>query len=179
MDKTGLPLPAEIADENAMSAVPTRSLHQLKNFSDCLLLRGGSFSKCEQEDLVIGLLSVGANTDRHEDRSALAVRTKAIRSAIDYVEQNDKDNVLISDVCASINIPLRTLRRAFHEKFGMGPKAYFNRVRLGRVRSELLKTERELCIADAANEWGFWHMGQFAADYQKMFGEKPSETLKR
>ena len=32
-------------------------------------------------------------------------------------------------------------------------------------------------VADAANEWGFWHMGQFAKDYRRMFGELPSETL--
>ena len=34
-------------------------------------------------------------------------------------------------------------------------------------------------IADVANEWGFWHMGQLAADYRRHFGENPSETLRR
>jgi AraC-like DNA-binding protein len=34
-------------------------------------------------------------------------------------------------------------------------------------------------ITDVANEWGFWHMGQFAADYQSQFGELPSETRNR
>jgi AraC family ethanolamine operon transcriptional activator len=32
-------------------------------------------------------------------------------------------------------------------------------------------------ISDVANDWGFWHMGQFAADYKKLFGELPSEIL--
>jgi len=34
-------------------------------------------------------------------------------------------------------------------------------------------------VADVANEWGFWHMGQFVADYRRRFGERPSETLRR
>ena len=32
-------------------------------------------------------------------------------------------------------------------------------------------------ILNIANDWGFWHMGQFAADYKSLFGELPSETL--
>ena len=34
-------------------------------------------------------------------------------------------------------------------------------------------------VADTANARGFWHMGQFAADYRRMFGKLPSETLAR
>jgi transcriptional regulator GlxA family with amidase domain len=34
-------------------------------------------------------------------------------------------------------------------------------------------------IADAANAWGFWHMGQFAKDYRTLFGELPSQTRAR
>ncbi len=37
----------------------------------------------------------------------------------------------------------------------------------------------DLRIADIANRYGFWHMGQFAADYRRMFAELPSETWKR
>ena len=32
-------------------------------------------------------------------------------------------------------------------------------------------------ISDAANAWGYWHLGQFAADFRNMFGELPSKTL--
>ena len=31
-------------------------------------------------------------------------------------------------------------------------------------------------IRDIANRYGFWHMGQFAADYKKLFGELLSKT---
>jgi hypothetical protein len=34
-------------------------------------------------------------------------------------------------------------------------------------------------VSDVANSWGFWHMGQFAADYRAMFGELSSSTLNR
>ncbi|WP_338353092.1 hypothetical protein [Thalassolituus oleivorans] len=34
-------------------------------------------------------------------------------------------------------------------------------------------------MAVVAANWGFWHPGQFAKDYKQLFGENPSETVKR
>jgi AraC family ethanolamine operon transcriptional activator len=33
-------------------------------------------------------------------------------------------------------------------------------------------------VNETAQSWGFFHLGQFAADYSKLFGELPSQTLK-
>jgi AraC family ethanolamine operon transcriptional activator len=33
-------------------------------------------------------------------------------------------------------------------------------------------------VQDVAAAWGFWHLSQFATDYRKLFGVRPSETLK-
>ena len=46
------------------------------------------------------------------------------------------------------------------------------------MRHELLAGSADTRISDVANRWGFWHMGSFAADYRKQFGELPSETLR-
>ena len=70
----------------------------------------------------------------------------------------------------------RTLRRAFKERFGVSPKSYLRSQKLIGVRRQLRATGAETLVSDIANEWGFWHMGQFAADYRGHFGELPSET---
>ncbi|MCP4405581.1 MAG: helix-turn-helix domain-containing protein [bacterium] len=73
----------------------------------------------------------------------------------------------------------RTLQYAFLEHFGVSPKRYLQIYRLNRVRSILKKRDpNSVAVADVANRWGFWHMGQFAKDYRKLFGELPSSTLK-
>jgi AraC family ethanolamine operon transcriptional activator len=52
-------------------------------------------------------------------------------------------------------------------------------IRLNGVRRELQKARCELCnVQDVAAAWGFWHMSQFATDYRKLFGLRPSDTLK-
>jgi len=32
-------------------------------------------------------------------------------------------------------------------------------------------------FSDIANVWGFWHMGDFAQRYRRLFGELPAEQL--
>ena len=71
------------------------------------------------------------------------------------------------------------MRYAFAEAFGVSPKSYLQSWWLNAVRRELLHGRAGTVIADIANHQGFWHMGQFAADYRRMFGELPLATLKR
>jgi AraC family ethanolamine operon transcriptional activator len=34
-------------------------------------------------------------------------------------------------------------------------------------------------VQDVAARWGFWHLSHFASDYRAMFGELPSDTLRK
>ena len=65
------------------------------------------------------------------------------------------------------------------EHIGITPKQCLQAVRLTGVRRDLRRSGAKAKIADVANRWEFWHMGQFAADYRHQFGELPSETLQR
>ncbi len=63
--------------------------------------------------------------------------------------------------------------------FDIGPKRYIHIRRLSAVRQQILSRDSRETVTDIANYWGFWHMGQFAADYRRHFGEAPSDTKAR
>ncbi len=134
------------------------------------------FGKPEKEELALALLLTAADTEALEERSRSHERQRSVREAIEIMEQQAADELTIGRLCTLSGVSWRTLDRGFRETFGIGPKAYLNRLRLSRVRTDLLHIGKDRRIADVANDWGFWHMGQFAKDYRLMFGELPSET---
>ena len=128
--------------------------------------------------LIIALLDASLANIAVLDRSPPAQRSRAIAKALAYIKESRDECATVTDVCSNTGVALRTLRRAFRERFGIGPKAYLVRRRLSSVRAELVLARADARVADVANRWGFWHMGQFARDYKTMFGELPSETLR-
>ncbi|NOD85219.1 MULTISPECIES: helix-turn-helix domain-containing protein [unclassified Ruegeria] len=120
-------------------------------------------------------IALGGGAGRREPR--INRKALALAAAIDRMTATPDENVPISEICGDISVSLRTLERAFNEKFGIGPKAYYTRLRLNRVRSLLAEQGKDLSISDAANRYGFWHIGQFSQDYKKCFGELPSATV--
>lgn len=107
-------------------------------------------------------------------------RGQLIERAITFIRASAGEVISVGDICQAVGASHRTLHRAFSECFGVSPKTYLQAFRLNGVRKLL---SRELpssaTIGSVANRWGFWHMGQFAADYRRMFHELPSETMSR
>ena len=106
-------------------------------------------------------------------------KARAARMARDYIDAHAADAPTIQDVCRAAGVSWRTLDYAFREVFGVTPKQYLQATRLSGARRELCRNGPAVIITEAAAEWGFWHMGKFAADYRRQFGELPSETLRR
>ena len=107
----------------------------------------------------------------------------AIKKVSDYIAEFEKeihDPITVSDLCKIIGVSERTLQYAFREQFGISPKTYLQARRLNAVRKELrIADPSSLNVNEVVHRWGFWHMGQFAADYKNLFGELPSETLQK
>ena len=107
-------------------------------------------------------------------------RDIAFDRAIDLIRQMPAEGVAISELCQTIGASERTLRYAFCERVGVPPKAYIKALRLSRVRSTLGSAScGQFTVQDVATQWGFWHLSQFSHDYRKLFGELPSQTLRR
>ena len=129
-----------------------------------------------EDELIITLLGAAQNGSEAHDRSSPALRDRAVERALAFIADHPDEVVSVRDICNNNGIALRTLNRAFNERFGIGPKAYLLRQRLSAVRTELLRSPPGARVTDIANRWGFWHLGQFAHDYRKHFGVLPSRT---
>ena len=127
------------------------------------------------KSIILSLEKVSRNENKPSPRS----RYMAVKRVREYIESNTLTDFTVRDLCKAAEVSERTLRYAFEESLGVSPKSFVNMIRLNRVRRDLRNSDpSDKNISDIANRWGFWHMGQFASDYRKLFGERPSETCR-
>ncbi len=86
----------------------------------------------------------------------------------------------LPELAAALGVSERWIRAAFRKEFGVAPAAYFRYRALNGAHRELLaRAPAETNVTETAMRWGFWHLGRFSGTYRWMFGEMPSETLRR
>jgi AraC family ethanolamine operon transcriptional activator len=112
-------------------------------------------------------------------RRDMSVPKSVLDDCLEAITLGEVSGLCVTDICARAGISRRSLEMEFGRKFGLGPSAFFKIIRLGEARRRLSDgSEEELSVGDAMHETGFFHVGQFAQAYRKMFGELPSETLR-
>ena len=128
---------------------------------------------------VVVLLAVALITSTvHRVKATASNRSRTIKTAIDYIHATANKTISIEKLCLDTGINKRTLQRAFLDQYGMTPKFYLQAQRLNNVYKTLMHSDPETTrITDIALDQGYWHMSQFAADYRRLFGELPSDTL--
>jgi AraC family ethanolamine operon transcriptional activator len=110
---------------------------------------------------------------------ARARRQSIVSEARDYVLANRDRAVSVPELCERLHVSRRTLQYCFQDVLGMAPATYVRAIRLNGARRDLCNASRDSrSVQDVAAAWGFWHMSQFATDYRKLFGMRPSDTLK-
>ena len=102
-----------------------------------------------------------------------------IRRAERFMADSAAMPITVSDVAAHLGISLRSLQAGFRQWRDTTPNMFLRRVRLQLVRDELLQSDSEVNVTTLALRNGFSHLGRFSAYYRAMFGEMPSETLRR
>lgn len=126
---------------------------------------------------------VGACVTTAEHNSSHLVRAgrdRLVQRVRKYLDRPWDEPVNIADICQDLSVTRRTLQNAMQEVLGVSPQAYLKAIRLNGVRRALKNRERtHEVIADVAAHWGFWHLSQFAQDYFRLFGERPSDTRKK
>lgn len=97
-----------------------------------------------------------------------------------FIEDNMGSDISLEDIVAAAATSERNLYKAFEAYRGTTPMKHLKWHRLRMARRELESFHNPTkTVADVAMWVGMPHLGNFAADYRRCFGELPSETLRR
>lgn len=103
-----------------------------------------------------------------------------VRRVVQHCAVRERDPIRIADLCREVGVSERTVRYAFQHVTGLPPLTFLKRQRLNRVRDALRdRSPTGTLIKRIAFSQGFQHLGQFSQDYRRLFGETPTETLRR
>jgi AraC-like DNA-binding protein len=152
-----------------------RVIANLSSNADCS--QGSGLIEQLDEQLPERLVGALALATQDLPGRALYGRRKGMLKAIEYMEEHCHRSPGIPEICVAVGLSWRSLDRAFKECYGVGPKRYLLNLRLTQARRDLKGAGEDTKVADVANAWGFWHMGDFAREYSSLFGELPTETL--
>jgi AraC family ethanolamine operon transcriptional activator len=104
------------------------------------------------------------------------VHQKLVQRACALVHESLEQAPTVAQLCIDLGVSRRTLQNGFQRTLNVSPLNYLKAVRLGQARRALKQVHS---VTEAATAFGFWHFGHFSQDYLTMFGERPSDTLRR
>jgi AraC family ethanolamine operon transcriptional activator len=131
-----------------------------------------------EQELLQRLAKIGTPAGRSGGPAGASRRRQGLERALAYVRTTDPARVTVPELCSAAGVSERTLEYAFRDAVGAPPSSFIRHRRLHAVRHELLIAGTdEGSVGDIANRFGFLHLGRFATDYRRLFGELPSQTL--
>lgn len=141
---------------------------------------GSELSVAELEDEVIANLAIAATGAGETPRcgSDAQLARRGLAEAEDYLCAHLRSPVSRAELAARSGVSIRTLSRWFVRRHGVGPMAFLRARRLNAAYRELLGSKpNATTVTETATRYGFLHLGKFAMEYRRVFGESPSETL--
>ena len=140
---------------------------------------GAAAVEAIRDDLLLGFLDALPWEQDLSHLKSIASRRRVVDRARAFVLDHADCPPSLLQVCSHVGASERKLNYCFQETLGLSPARYLRIHRLNKVRRHLKHGRRDgLGVQDVAALWGFWHFGQFSADYKRQFGELPSQTLR-
>lgn len=151
--------------------------HQLSYSKKHLSIK--KFVKNKMEKNIAKLLLIAiAESQQIELSKPQIKRSNILKKAEELFLNNLKSSITTQDICQELEIGKRTLEYIFKDYYEMSPKKYFKYLRLNALHKELQQKNKKDDLSEIVEEFGFYHRGQLAKDYSKLFGKFPSETLR-
>ncbi|NYT45050.1 helix-turn-helix domain-containing protein [Alcaligenaceae bacterium] len=178
------PLSLDLASLQSLDKLVEQIFHHAKPSNQCESNgNDDALSDIITEHILLALSS--CRPACNEKDNALIARRRAkhtVNCVIDYTKAQLAQHVCpsISAICADLKLSERTLQYGFSAILRISPYTYLRYMRLNGVRMALMQPATDaLTVTRVAHHWHFLHLGRFSHDYQQMFGELPSATLRR
>ena len=155
-------------------------LHSELFYAHSLLHLGLGTGPLEEFVMSALLVSAPSNYSSWLARPQHLPGRRAVRHALDFIEEHLSEPITIADIAAAGGTGVRSLEQGFHDQLSCTPSIYLRDRRLDRARLDLVDAAPldHVTVTDVAVRWGFTHLGRFASSYRRRFGESPSRTLR-
>jgi AraC-like DNA-binding protein len=112
-------------------------------------------------------------------REPLPCTSSAVRTVEDFIEANWHKPLDVPAMAKVAKVSARSLFRQFKQDRGYSPADFVKQVRLNRAREMLEQCAEGASVTQIALKCCFQNPGHFARDFRLVFGELPSETLRK
>lgn len=173
----------DIATEAAMRWHAAVQLIHTEVFHEGSLVQRGQGIGAVEEFVMSSLLHLQPS-NYHSEFLASPLpdqRRTVVQNAMNYIDDHLAERITMEAVAKAVHMSVRSVQQGFREELGMTPMAYVRERRLERVHEELTDAipADGVTVTQVAERWGFNHLGSFAVEYRKRWGEAPSGTLRR
>lgn len=132
------------------------------------------------EQTIIKLLLASAEHSYSEAvRTHHSASPRHVARAYNFMVKMSDAQITIEDLTQVAGVSRRALYDGFKLFKNMPPMACLRAIRLRKARIALSEASEASSVAMIAHACGFQHLGRFAQSYYAVYGEHPSQTLRR
>ncbi len=156
-------------------------LHLAQQLTTNPSLRNYTLVRRQIENTLVTMLLCGQPNNYSTEFNAVAQpgAPSYVSRAFQYIMDNYQEDISVDDLVGVANVSMRTLYAGFKRYKGVSPMLALKTRRLEAANQDLMDGGNNRSVTDIAYRWGFTHLGNFSNDYRKLFGELPSETLRK
>jgi len=157
-----------------------QQLSQMLIVQPSLLMQSQAQSHIVENFLPLLMDTLGSGIRQKKPIIKTLRRYPLVKKAEEIAQSYIDKPLTLKQLCDALETSSSALAYGFQDIFGLSPMAYLKIQRLNGVCHALKKADPDTTmVMQVAHQWGFWNAGHFARDYYKMFGELPSETLRK
>ena len=112
-------------------------------------------------------------------RAAAPLAAQRLAAVESWIDAHLGEPITVGRLCEIAGVGARSLQAAFAARRGMSPMRFVAERRLAEARGRLLRAGPDGDVTGIAVDVGIGHLGRFAGLYREVYGESPSQTLRR